>query len=75
MDLRALILKKFKKASEIRSADIVAETGFSRAYVCRFLTQLKNEGVIVQMGRANQARYVRAEKGIVLREKKKMLFI
>lgn len=73
MDIRALILARLETTGEIKTADIVAKTGFSRTYVNRFLTELKHEGIIVQIGKANQARYVCARRDIIEREKKKLL--
>lgn len=72
MDIRTLILNHLAANGAVKTADIVAKTGFSRAYVNRFLTELKREGVVVQLGRANQARYVRARKDIIEHAQKKL---
>lgn len=75
MDIKQLILDKISKQKEVRVADLVKATGFSRAYVSRFFQELKNEGKVALLGRANKARYVLAEKSRVLAEKKKILNI
>lgn len=74
MDIGNLILKKLMKKGEVRVADIVKTTGFSREYVSRFFKRLKEEGKIVLVGKANQARYLPAEKHIVAKAKEKLLF-
>lgn len=73
MDIKALILKKITKDGEVRAADVVKTTGFSRAYVNRFFQELKEEGKIVLLGRANKAKYVLAEKEVVSKAKEKIL--
>ncbi|MBD3277525.1 MAG: DUF4325 domain-containing protein [Candidatus Aegiribacteria sp.] len=60
MDVRELILKKLDEDGEVRSADIVRETGFSRAYVNRFFRKLREDGTLVLIGKANRARYIPA---------------
>lgn len=60
MDIEALILKELKKRGEIRTAEIVRATGFSRVYINRFLNILESKGKIILIGKANQARYIRA---------------
>jgi anti-sigma regulatory factor (Ser/Thr protein kinase) len=42
----------------VTTADLVGLTGLSRAYAQRFLKALADEGVIVLMGKANQAHYI-----------------
>lgn len=58
MELRALIHNTIKKQGEVTTADIVGRTQLSRAYVQRSLKSLVDEGVLVLVGKANQARYV-----------------
>jgi len=58
MDIGALILKNLAKHKEIKVAQITKATGFSRTYINRFFQELKNEGKIVLIGRANKARYI-----------------
>jgi len=55
MDLRKLILNTIKRKGRLTTADIVNKTGFSRAYVQRFLKSLAYEGIIILTGKANQA--------------------
>ena len=58
MELRKLILGTIKKQGQVKTADIVGITGVSRAYAHRFLKTLADEGVIVLVGKANQAKYI-----------------
>ena len=61
-DIKKIILDKLSKNNEIRVADIIKATGFSRAYINRFIQELKKEGKIILIGKANKARYVLASK-------------
>lgn len=63
MDIKDLILRRLKANKQVTSADIIRATGFSREYIGRFLRLLQNEGKIVLVGKANQARYVAAQPG------------
>jgi anti-sigma regulatory factor (Ser/Thr protein kinase) len=72
MDIRKKILEKLK-GGEIKVSDIVKISGFSRAYVQRFFKELAAEGKIVLLGKANQARYVLAEKSALAGSQKKIL--
>jgi len=56
--MRTLILNTIKKQGQVKTADIVGLTGLSRAYVHRFLKTLADEGVLILMGKANQAHYI-----------------
>ena len=58
MDIKRYILNTIGEKKTLRAADVVSKTGFSRAYVHRFLKQLTDEGLIVLTGKANQAHYV-----------------
>jgi len=58
MEMRTLILNTINKQGQVKTADIVGLTGLSRAYAQRFLKDLAEEGVIVLMGKANQAHYI-----------------
>lgn len=62
MDVKKLILEKLKENGEVKSSEIVKETGFSRAYINRFFRELREEGVLTLIGKANKARYVSATK-------------
>ena len=70
MDVRELILKELSKKPQLRVADIVKKTGFSRAYVSRFFKQLKDEGKIVLFGKANKAFYVKSDEKSVIEAKR-----
>lgn len=73
MDINKLILEKIHDKGSIKSSEIVKITGFSRVYVNRFFRELKDEGKITLIGKANRAHYVIADKGVVLRERKGIL--
>ena len=60
MDLKELILNRLEEKHKARAAEIIKETGFSRVYVNRFFKQLREEGKIVLLGKANKAHYVLA---------------
>lgn len=61
MDVKELILKKINNNGHTTSREIIEETGYSRTYVNRFLRELRDEGRIVKIGKANQTRYVLAD--------------
>jgi len=75
MDIKGLILEKINQNEELKVADVVKVTGFSRAYINRFFRDLRDEGKIILIGRANQARYVKASKKAVNEAKKHILKI
>lgn len=72
MDIKSLILQKLKNKGEVKANDIVRGTGFSRTYVNRFFQELKDEGKLALIGRANQARYVALQKKSLVRTKQKI---
>ncbi len=72
MDIKNLILEKLNNNNQVKASDMVKATGFSRKYIHRFLKELQDEGKIVLIGKANQARYVRAQKDRVEKEKAKI---
>jgi len=69
MDIKKLILEELIKKKKIKVADIVKATGFSRAYINRFFEELRNEGKIVLIGKANRAHYISARKDIMAKKK------
>ncbi len=73
MDISQIILKELRKRREIKVADIVKITGFSRAYINRFFAKLKNENKIALVGKANRAKYVLAIKKFLTKTKKESL--
>lgn len=62
MNTREVILKELSSSEEVRSTAIARKAGVSRAYAHRILQQLEREGIVRLVGRANQARYVRADR-------------
>ena len=60
MDIRALILDLLKGQGSVRTAEVVKRTGYSRTYVNRFFQQLRDEGTLILLGKANTARYIAA---------------
>ena len=65
MDVKGLIVKILNKKGEVKTSDIVKSTGFSRMYVNRFFKELREEGVLTLVGKANKARYIPASRKIV----------
>lgn len=60
MDVRSLIIKKLRQNGEVRASEIILATGYSRTYINRFFRELREEGVLTLIGKANRARYIRA---------------
>jgi len=60
MDIKKLILDTIDKKGEVKASCIVKITGFSRAYINRFFQELRNSGKLILIGRANNARYIKA---------------
>jgi anti-sigma regulatory factor (Ser/Thr protein kinase) len=75
MDIKSLILEKLAKEGEVKVADIVRATGFSRAYISRFFQELREEGKIILLGQANKARYILAKKEIISKAKSNILSV
>lgn len=75
MQIKELILKFIRKKKKVRTADIVKKTNFSRSYINRFFKELREEGKIEIIGRANQAFYVLAKKKEVEKAKQKIFTI
>jgi len=71
-DITSTILSFLKRHGEVRTSEIVKKTGLSRAYVNRFFQQLRREGKIVLVGKANQAKYVPATPTRVRRAKRRV---
>lgn len=62
MDIKELILKKINKNGKVATSEITSVTGFSRAYINRFIQELVSEKKIMQIGKANQAHYIKYDK-------------
>ncbi|MBU0683342.1 MAG: DUF4325 domain-containing protein [Candidatus Omnitrophota bacterium] len=75
MDICGLILRVLKKNGEVKSADIVMLTGFSRTYVNRAFRELKNDGKILLIGKANKAKYIFATESALVAAKENILRI
>lgn len=58
MNVKDLIFAFLKEKGRVTTADIVSTTGYSRAYAQRFLKDMTDAGLIIRMGKANQAHYV-----------------
>lgn len=67
------LIKNKAKSGKVTVAEIVKTTGFSRAYVHRFFQKLKEKGELAQIGNANRAQYVLAEKEKIKAAKKSIL--
>lgn len=70
--LKQKILDIIKAEKEIRAKRLEGRLNVSRQYLHRFLKELREEGKIALLGRANQAVYVIAEKGALLKARKKV---
>lgn len=70
MDIEKLISKILKRKGEVRVADIVKVTGFSRAYINKAFKKLRGNGRVVLIGKANQARYVATDKNALTKAKR-----
>ena len=70
MDIKRTILEILKRKKSVTTADIVNVTGFSRVYINRFFKQLREEGRVALIGKANKARYVLANSNQLQRAKK-----
>ena len=70
MDIKDLIIKTLQKNGEVRASEIIKISGFSRAYINRFFRELREEGVITIIGKANKAKYISASKNVVFEEKR-----
>jgi anti-sigma regulatory factor (Ser/Thr protein kinase) len=73
MDIRGLILRILKQKGEIKTAQVIKATGFSRAYVNRFFKALQDEGKIILVGKANTARYIPYKKDVLEQVKRGMV--
>ncbi|MDP8299987.1 MAG: winged helix-turn-helix transcriptional regulator [Candidatus Tantalella remota] len=73
MDVRKMIIKELSKKGEVKVSDIIEITGLSRAYINRFLQDLRAEGMILLVGKANKAKYIPATAEAIKTEKKKIL--
>lgn len=74
-DIQKLILRIISKKKQVRVADIVKETGFSRAYVNRFFKKLKDEEKIALVGKANLACYIVMGKSEIEKAKQRVFNI
>lgn len=72
-DIKETILEQLSKKKRIKVADIIKATGFSREYINRFFQELRKNGKITLIGRANKAHYVLASRA--KRAKKDILSI
>ncbi|MEK7681026.1 MAG: DUF4325 domain-containing protein [Patescibacteria group bacterium] len=73
MEIKELIVTQIKKQKQLRASEIIKQTGFSRTYVNRAFQELRDEGKILLIGKANRAVYVLAEKEAISRAKKPVL--
>lgn len=70
MDIKTLILEKISKNGTVNTSEITSATGFSRAYINRFIQELVSENKIMLIGKANQAHYIKYSKSIPKEVKK-----
>lgn len=72
MNIKDLILRKIEKNNQVRVAEIVSATGFSRTYINKFFAELVKEEKITRLGKANKTIYVLAKKSIVNKAKNQL---
>lgn len=75
MDIKSLILEKLKNADKVSMADILKDTGFSRAYINRFFQELRNNGQILLIGAGRGAYYIPVDKEKLSEIKKNILAV
>ena len=74
-DLKIQILDRINKEKQIKTAEIVKKTGFSRTYINRIFQELRNEGKIVLLGKNKGAIYVLANKQALENAKEQILVL
>ena len=57
---KEFIQKRLRTKGEVRAAEVIKKTGFSRNYINRLFQELQREGKVRLIGKANRARYVPA---------------
>ena len=72
MDIKGIIKGVLANKEAVKVADIVEITGFSRAYINRFFSQLVDEGEIVLFGKANKAHYIAGNRETIAKERLKI---
>ncbi len=70
MDIKTLILEKINKNGTVNTSEITSATGFSRAYINRFIQELVSDNKIMLIGKANQAHYIKYSKNVPKEVKK-----
>ncbi len=75
MNVKKLILDNLRRNGVVRASDIINSTGYSRTYVNRFFQKLRDEGKIILIGKANQARYVLAVENAVSEARKQVVSV
>ena len=65
-----LILMLLDEKGEVKTSEIVKKTGFSRVYINRFFQNLRDQGKVTLIGKANKARYIPATKKALTQAKK-----
>jgi len=71
MNIKQLILEKINKNGKVATSEITHITGFSRAYINRFIQDLVDDKEIMLIGKANQAHYIKYDKNLPKEIKKK----
>ena len=70
--LKEKVFEIIRSEKEIQGARLEGRLNVSRQYLHRFLRELREEGKIVLLGKANRAIYVLADKDVLLQAKKKI---
>lgn len=75
IDVKGLILNIVTEKGTVDAAEIITKTEFSRAYINRYFQELRREGKIVLIGKANKAHYILATKKNVEKTKKRIVSV
>ncbi len=74
MDVCALIMRLLESNGQVKAAEVVKATGFSRTFINRAFQKLRDDGKIVLLGKANKAHYVAAAETSLKRAKQELNF-
>lgn len=72
-DVREVIHTFLEQNGYVRVADVTRKTRLSRAYIHRFLKQMTENGELVLVGKANQARYIPAKREHIRKAQRQIL--
>lgn len=74
-DIENIITGIIRRKKRGTASEVVKKTGLSRAYVNRFFRDLRDQGKIVLIGKANRAHYITADERVIMASKRKILSV